>query len=127
MTSAKKRILLVDDEPDFTRFLKAGLERTGLFETRAENQATKALAAAREFRPDLILLDVVMPDLDGAQIASEIRADPNLKDTRVVFLTGIVDQEATGGGVANIGGSLFIAKPIGLKELIKTLQAILTE
>lgn len=124
MTTSKKRILLVDDEPTITRLLKTNLEKTGLYEVREENKGQKALAVAREFGPDLILLDVAMPDLDGGQVASQLRADLILRDTRVIFLTGLVEKETVGAGIANIGGSLFIAKPVDLNELIKTLEGI---
>lgn len=121
----KKRILVVDDEKAITHFLKTNLERTGTYEVREENKGEHALAAALEFRPDLILLDVVMPDLDGAQVASQIKADGRLRDTRIVFLTGILDKQEAGPGATVIGGSHFIAKPIDLKELIQSLEKLL--
>ena len=65
MNNEKKRILLVDDEPSITRLLKLNLEQTGDYEVATENVSKAALATAEEFRPDLILLDVMMPDLDG--------------------------------------------------------------
>lgn len=123
----KKRILLVDDEADFTRFLKTGLEKTGRYEVREENKGRQALAAAREFRPDLILLDVVMPDMDGSQVASQIKGEKSLKDTRIVFLTGIIEKEEAGPGATVIGGSRFIAKPVDLKDLITCIEGILQE
>src|SRR4051812_5997949 len=66
----KRRILIVDDEPDFTFMMGLTLEQTGQFEVRQENDAFQALATAREFLPDLILLDVMMPDMDGGDVLS---------------------------------------------------------
>lgn len=62
----KRRILIVDDEPSFVRLLKLNLERTGQFTVKEEHDGTKALPVATEFRPDLILLDMVMPKIDGS-------------------------------------------------------------
>ena len=68
----KKRILIIDDEAGFTRMVKLNLEKTGQFEVREENKATYALAAAREFKPDLIILDVIMPTMDGGDVFNQI-------------------------------------------------------
>jgi CheY-like chemotaxis protein len=76
---SKKRILLIDDDPSFTRLLKLNLEETGAYEVRTENRGTAALTAAREFKPDLILLDVVMPDMGGGDVAFQIGADRNVR------------------------------------------------
>ena len=89
---SKKRILVVDDEVGFTRLLKLNLEQTGQYEVRVENWAEDAPRAVREFRPDLIFLDVMMPRLFGGDVASKIRADPSLKDTPIVFLTATVTK-----------------------------------
>src|SRR5438132_8569108 len=99
----KKRILIVDDEAGFTRLLKLTLERTGEYTVQEENDGTKAHETARRFRPDLILLDIVMPKIDGGDVASQLRADPMMKRTPIVFLTAIVSkQETQSGGL--IGG-----------------------
>jgi CheY-like chemotaxis protein len=71
-----KRILVVDDEPSVTRTLKLNLEDTLRYKVRTENDATHAVAAAREFHPDLILLDVIMPGLDGCDVSVRIHTDP---------------------------------------------------
>src|SRR5678815_5420661 len=78
---AKKRILIVDDEVPFTRMVKLNLEKTGAFEVRAENRATYAVAAAREFKPDLIILDVIMPGMDGGDVQNKLKRDRSLRHT----------------------------------------------
>jgi len=83
----KKRILLIDDEPSFTRALKLHLEKSGAYEVTEENRGEIALETARRFKPDLILLDVMMPDVDGGEVASETRSDAKLKNTPIVILT----------------------------------------
>src|SRR5437762_7985124 len=118
----KKRIPIIDDEASFTRMVKLNLEKTGAFEVREENKPTNALAAAREFKPDLILLDVIMPTMDGGDVASQIRNDRHLKTTPIVFLTATVSQREAGEEGLNSGGDLFLAKPVTLENLINCLN-----
>ena len=118
----KRRVLLVDDEVSVTRTLKLYLEENGDFEVRAENAGSRALAAAREFRPDLIFLDIVMPDADGGALAAEISTDPVLQGTPVVFLTALVSQRETAGGQNQIGGHPFLAKPVDPDTIIAYIE-----
>jgi CheY-like chemotaxis protein len=118
----KTRILIIDDEPSFTRMVKLNLEKTGAFEVREENKATYALAAAREFRPDLILLDVIMPTMDGGDVQARIQNDPNLRGVPIIFLTATVSRREAGAGVLSSGGALFLPKPVSLEALIKCIN-----
>ena len=118
----KKRILIIDDEASFTRMVKLNLEKTGSFEVREENKATYALAAAREFKPDLILLDVIMPTMDGGDVAAQFENDKQLKQTPIIFLTATVSRREAGVGGFNSGGSLFLAKPVSLETLVKCIN-----
>jgi len=118
----KHRILLVDDEPAFTRVMRSYLVDTGRFEVRMENDARKALAAAREFKPDLVLLDVIMPEMDGGDVASQLQADPTLRGTRFVFLTAVVSKEDVARHGEIIGGHSFLAKPVDAEELIEAVE-----
>ncbi|HEY6807787.1 MAG TPA: response regulator [Gemmatimonadales bacterium] len=122
---SKKRILLVDDELIITRTLQTFLEGTGKFEVRAENNPKKALKAARDFQPDLILLDVIMPDLDGGEVAELLRADSALKDTPIVFLTSLVSRGEVVDSGGDIGGFPFIAKPIDPKTVLGVIWSAL--
>jgi len=121
-----KRILAVDDEPSVTRKLKFNLESTGGYEVLDENHAANAVAAARNFRPDLILLDVMMPEMDGGDVAARLHADPVLRNTPVIFLTGIVSNEETGGHEMVSGGETFLAKPVDTEVLIKCIEQTLS-
>ena len=107
-----RRILLVDDEVGITRGLAIYLTENGDCDVRVENRGSRALAAAREFRPDLIVLDVVMPDAEGGAIAAAINGDPLLKGTPIVFLTALLSRRESGRPAANIGGHPFLAKPV---------------
>src|SRR6266536_1472306 len=119
---SRKRILVVDDETSITRLLKMNLELIGNFEVREENLGAHALAAAREFKPDLILLDVMMPDMDGGQVAAVLKQDPGLRKTPVVFLTAAVKKEELGAPDGKIGGRTYIAKPLNVKGVIGVIE-----
>jgi CheY-like chemotaxis protein len=123
METAKKKILIVDDEVALTRMLKLSLEKKGNYEVREENRARRAVDAAREFMPDLIVLDVVMPDMDGGDVAAKMQRDPSLRDIPIIFLTAIVPrQEAAGNGTLNRGGYLFVPKPVSLEALTRLID-----
>jgi DNA-binding response OmpR family regulator len=118
----KKRILIVDDEVSFARMVKLNLEKTGAFEVRTENKATYALAAAREFKPDLIILDVIMPNLDGGDVSNQFKRDRQLRDTPIIFLTATVSKREAGEGGLNSGGALFLAKPVSVETLVARIN-----
>lgn len=117
------RILLVDDEDDILEFVRYNLVREG-YEVFTARNGAEALEVAAACRPHLILLDRMMPVMDGAQTCRAIRANPSLKDTMVVFLSalGEEEQQLTGFGV---GADDYLTKPIKMKLLVSRVQAIL--
>lgn len=121
----RKRILLIDDEVTFARTLQAYLEASGKYDVRTANNGRPGIAAAKEWRPHLILLDIIMPDVDGGQVAAEIAADPRLEDTPVIFLTAVVSREEATTHSGMIGGQLFIAKPVSGKEVLGHIERCL--
>jgi len=123
----KKRILVVDDEPALTRMVKLNLERTGNYEVRTENQGSMALQAAREFKPDLMLLDVMMPDMSGDEVSAQMKEDEELSRMKYVFMTAIITKDETEAMGSNIGGNEFLAKPVKTDELIATIERVLAE
>jgi two-component system, OmpR family, response regulator len=118
----KKRILVVDDEPSVTRLLKLNLEQTGLYEVHVENASSQVVAAARQFKPDLALLDVMMPEMDGGELAERLRQVSALKQMPIVFLTAAVKKEEVQSRRGQIGGYRFLAKPVELNELLDCLK-----
>ncbi|MCU7959854.1 MAG: response regulator [gamma proteobacterium symbiont of Bathyaustriella thionipta] len=118
----KKRILVIDDEAALTRMMKLNIEASGNYEVRTENSGKNAITAAREFRPDMIFLDVMMPDKSGDDVAADLKQDPVLKHIPFVFLTAIVTNEETGGHASEISGNTFLAKPVKKEELIATIE-----
>ena len=122
----KKKILLVDDNPDITRTISLILEATDRYVIREENMGQRALETARGFEPDLILLDFMMPDIDGNEVAAQLEEDDQLKHIKIVFLTAIVTKgEVESGSVNNISGYTVLAKPVRTKELISCIEDLL--
>jgi len=122
----KKKILLVDDNPDITRTISLILEATDKYVIREENMGQRALETARGFEPDLILLDFMMPDIDGNEVAAQLEEDDQLKHIKIVFLTAIVTKgEIESGSVNNISGYTVLAKPVRTKELISCIEDLL--
>jgi len=122
----KKKILLVDDNPDITRTIRLILEATDRYVIREENRGQRALEAARDFNPDLIFLDFMMPDIDGNEVAAQLEEDDELKHIKIVFLTAIVTkEEVESGSVNNISGYAVLAKPVKTEELISCIEDLL--
>lgn len=121
----KHRILIVDDEHAITRMVKLNLESTGRYEVRGENSSVNALAVAREFRPDLVLLDVIMPGADGGEIAARMKNDAVLRQVPIVFLTATVSPKEAGKGGLISAGRKFLAKPVSLATLVACIEEFL--
>jgi len=115
------RVLVVDDEPMLTDLLAMALRMEG-WEVRAAGSGTAALAAARDFAPDAMVLDVMMPDLDGLQVLRRLRAAGS--DVPVLFLTA---KDAVGDRIAGLtaGGDDYVTKPFSLEEVVARLRALL--
>ena len=117
----KRRILIVDDDPDSTHLVKILLEKTGNYVVLEENDADQAHQSARSFRPDAILLDIMMPKKDGGEVAAQIEADPKLRSTPIIFLTALVTEPETKAGL-RIEGHRSLSKPINIPQLIEQIE-----
>lgn len=117
-----KRILIVDDEPGLTRMLKLSLEQRGEYEVREVNIPSRARNEARLFKPDLILMDVMMPELDGGTLAAQLQQDQEIKGVPIVFLTAAVKRSEVLSHDGVIGGLPFLAKPVEFRELNDCLR-----
>jgi CheY-like chemotaxis protein len=123
----KKNILIVDDDRPLSLALKINLEATGDFNVKVENQSIHAIAVAREFKPDVILLDYVMPGSDGGDISNKLHADPFLKDVPIIMVTALISNAETGDfGSAKRCGHLMVAKPVRLTKLLECIEQVLT-
>ncbi len=120
-----RRVLLVDDEPAFTRMVKRNLEAAGNYAVKAVNESPLAYNEACKFHPDIILLDVVMPQADGGDVATQIRNHPKTQHVPIIFVSAMVSRRESGEGFYESGGEHFIAKPVTTELLIHAIDQIL--
>lgn len=119
----RKKILLVDDEKDFCFFVKQNLEKRERFEVSVAYDGETGLTLAGQNRPDLIILDVMMPGMSGPDVADRLLQDERLKSVPVIFLTALVTEEEIGMRLMReIGGRNFIAKPIDADALVACID-----
>ena len=117
------QILLCDDEPDVTELLKYSLELKG-FSVQAFNKPIEFVSRVRDLTPDLIILDVMMPDLDGMQLCQIIRSDPRIKLTPIIFLSAKSEVEDRVKGLEH-GADDYLTKPFSTEELILRVEGLL--
>lgn len=122
--SEKIRILLIDDEEDFGFFVKLNLEKTGRFEVTTTTSGSQGLVLASKERPDLILLDIIMPELSGGQIAEHLLESPKTANIPVLFITAIASRREVQSQEGMIGGRSIIAKPVTPEELMAKIDGL---
>lgn len=123
MSTEKTKILLVDDEPDILEFISYNLLKEG-FEVFTSNNGKEAIKIAQQERPTLIILDVMMPDLDGIETCRVIRETPELKDVLIAFLTARNEDYSQIAGF-DAGADDYINKPIKPRVLVSRVKALL--
>jgi DNA-binding response OmpR family regulator len=120
----KKRVLIVDDDIALSQSVKINLEETGEYEVRVENCSSHAVPTAHEFQPDVVLLDYIMPGLDGGDVCTRFREDPELRQLPVIMMTALVSNSETGEtGSIYRNGHIMVAKPIKLNKLTACIDA----
>jgi two-component system OmpR family response regulator len=115
------RILIVDDNPRFSHSARLILQESGQYVVCEENDAASAVETARSFRPDLILLDLVMPQLDGAEVAAQVESDWALHGVPIVFVTGLVTRDEARNG-QRIDGHRVVSKPVSSFDLLGAVE-----
>ncbi|THH35568.1 response regulator transcription factor [Neolewinella litorea] len=123
MNGTPAKILLVDDEPDILEILEFNLRKEG-FEVETAGNGEDGLARAREFRPDLIVLDIMMPIMDGVEVCRQLRADSSFDNTVITFLTAR-EEDYSQIAALDTGGDDYITKPIRPRVLISRVKALL--
>lgn len=115
--------LLIDDEPDLTDALKAKLEATGRFHVHVENSSVMGLETAARLVPQIIILDVCMPILDGGDVLARLEVDARLKDTKIIMLSSLISHEETNEeGFIRFNGTVLMAKPVCVKKLVACVE-----
>ena len=124
----KKDILIVDDEPDTLLILGKAIAARGYSVATAKN-GSDAILLAKSVHPSIIILDILMPDMDGAEVAARLKEDSQTKDIPVIFLTCLITRKEEGSGKRyhDAEGHLFVAKPYDMEELISHIAALITK
>jgi len=120
-------ILVVDDEESFTFFVKLNLQTNGRheFKVTTANCGEEGLKLARTQRPDLILLDIMMPEMCGTEVAEKLLLDSRTKNIPIIFITAVVQKDEVAEEAGLMCGREFIAKPVSREELISRIEATL--
>ncbi len=122
-----KKVLLIDDEEDFCHFVKLNLEDTGKFEVWMATNGSEGLELAKENKPDIIMLDLLMPIMDGSEVAEHLLEDERTKNIPIVFVTALTRKKEVDSHYGTIGGRTFLAKPVTPEELIECIDKVLEE
>jgi CheY-like chemotaxis protein len=123
----KRRVMVIDDEPGFTEMVRLSLEQLGEYMVCEVNDPTKALAAARKFMPELILLDVMMPQMDGGDVAAWFGRDAELAGVPVIYLTALVSKEEAPEAGMRSTKHRFLPKPTSMVDLMGTIEETLAK
>lgn len=121
-----KRVLVIDDEASFTRMVKLNLEGSGQYIVETVNESRRAFEVAKLFKPDIILLDVVMPEQDGGDVALGLRDRSATRHTPIIFVSAMVSQEESKKGFYESGGEHFLAKPVDTETLCGAIETVLS-
>ncbi|MCF8025565.1 MAG: response regulator [Desulfobacteraceae bacterium] len=126
MTNSRKKVLVIDDEEDFCFFVRENLANTGRFDVVIATNGLRGIELAAAEAPDIILLDMVMPDMAGEEVLEKLREKQQTAEIPVVFLTALATRQDTGSEVfKKIGDSYVIAKPVRTRELIRAIDSFL--
>lgn len=121
-----RKILVIDDEQAYTRMITFALEDTGEFKVRTVNDPTQAAETARLFDPDCCVLDIIMPEMSGLEVAELFKRDPVLKNKPIVFLTAAVSKEHPHIQHDLLEDCPVLIKPVGSDELIACIDSVTT-
>jgi DNA-binding response OmpR family regulator len=124
LDSGKRKILVVDDDEDLVELVCDALERDGRFEVRSVNNGFGAGMLIKEFRPDLVVLDVMLPDINGKEVCNLVRSDKTMDDVRIICISGMVEQDKI-QELRDAGADDFIKKPFDVDQLINRVCQLL--
>lgn len=127
LLNKKPKILIIDDEKDVCAYLGSILERTGKFEVLVTTSPNEGIALAKTRHPDLILLDIIMSEMDGTEVAEELYNDSSTRGILVAFVTVLASRKDVEQNEGMIGGHPLISKEIGKEELIARIESLLHE
>src|ERR1700746_1659148 len=123
--SEKTKVLVVDDDPEIVELFVDVLERDGRFEVKTASSGYDAGIMKQEFMPDLLILDYMLPDINGNVVCQTIRSNPNFEHMKIIIVSGVVNQDEI-NDLLKSGADEFVKKPFNIENLIKRLGELLT-
>jgi excisionase family DNA binding protein len=124
LDSGKRKVLVVDDDEDLVELIVDQLERDGRFEVRSVNNGFGAGMLIKEFRPDLVVLDVMLPDINGIEVCRLVRGDKTMDDVRIICISGMVEEDKI-QQLRDAGANDFIKKPFDVENLVDRICQLL--
>ena len=124
LESGKRKVLLVDDDADLLKLMTDVLEEDGRFEVRVASNGFDAGMMVKEYRPDMIVLDVMLPDINGKEVCHRVRADNTLEDVRILCISGMIEDDKI-QELKLSGADDFLHKPFDIEDLIENMCALL--
>ena len=124
LNSGKRRILVVDDDPEIVELFVDVLDRDGRFEVKTASSGYDAGMLTQEFNPDLIILDYMLPDINGNVVCQTIRANPAFEHVKIIIVSGVVNQEEI-NDLLKAGADEFVKKPFNIEKLIERVGELL--
>ena len=124
LESGKKKMLIVDDDQDLVDLLKDAFDRDGRFDIRTANNGFDAGMQVKEFRPDAVILDVMLPDINGREVCQRVRSDKTLDTVKIVCISGMVEQEKI-AELRAAGANDFMQKPFTTDKLVERICDLL--
>jgi len=124
LDSGKKKVLVVDDDAEIVELISDILTRDGRFEIKTASSGYEAGMATQQFRPDLILLDYMLPDVNGNVVCQTIRSNPEFENTRIIIVSGVIKQDEI-DQLLKSGAQQFLKKPFSISELTEKVDASL--
>ena len=122
--SGKRKILIVDDDAEIVELIEDVLERDGRFEVKTASSGYEAGMATEKFRPELILLDYMLPDVNGNVVCQAIRRNPEFENIKIIIISGVVKQDEIAQLIKS-GAEDFIRKPFNITELTEKITVVL--
>lgn len=124
LENGKKKILIVDDEQDLVELMADAFARDGRFEIRTANNGFDAGMQVREFRPDIVVLDVMLPDINGREVCQRVRSDSTLDSVKIICISGMIEQDKV-SDLRAAGADDFVQKPFTIDRLIERVCDLL--
>ena len=124
LESGKRKVLVVDDDHELVELITDVLERDGRFEVRSVNNGFDAGMMVKEYHPDLIVLDVMLPDINGKEVCQRVRSDKTMDDVRIICISGMVEEDKI-GELKAAGANDFMHKPFEVERLVDRMCQLL--